>query len=213
MSRIIHRLRRSDLTKVAVTVISRLLVGGALLAQSPLPSESSALPVTAPCPNPSVLDRQALDRAVEVRAAVAKDPCTARSTLLRLASDQDWYVRSSTALNENLSPVLLSNLANDVSPPVRLSVALNKRTPASLLEKLARDEDFNVASAAIRNANASSGLLEDASHSLQWWMRVSVAQNPATTILLLRRLASDSEPYVRYTALKELSARKPGTEN
>lgn len=190
-----------------------------------------------------VLEALATDAAEEVRQAVATNPATQESLLWSLSRDEVPQVRRSVVAHPAASMDLLRQLAKDSDSGVRMAVASQPRAPHDAFDALARDADMFVRVGVAENPAAPrtalallaadpesrvrkgtaensrlphdlAGLLADDQDPL---VIGSLAENPAIPALVLDRLGSHSDGWVRNAANKAARAHQlsaaadPGT--
>lgn len=141
-----------------------------------------------------VLDTLADDKVEFVRAGVARNvKCPARLLRHFARTERNWAFRQEVAYNLGCPPDVLENLSDDVDRDVRVAVSLHPKTPEHVLRRWVSDDDLSYGVAA--NIGSPADVLVELSYNRQ--VRWEVAENPATPVPALKRLAGDDEEFIR----------------
>ena len=142
---------------------------------------------------------------LDARRAVAEYSATPIALLEQLAGDEEEWIRSAVARNQAAPSAVLERLAGDASCWVREEVAKNQAAPIAIREtilaNIASHENVvasRVTRWVIANDQATPiALLERLAGDADQSIRAEVAKNQSTPIALLEQLASDANEDVR----------------
>lgn len=200
--------------------------GGKLDWRSPGPSIRADVP-------PQILRILAQSSAAQVRQAVAAARQVPDDIVDRLCDDPDrdvrisafghthdeaWlrrgatlsdpFMRRSVAQNPATPTDVLALLATDPDPGPREGVTLNRQTSAEWIDRMAGgDSSARVRWSALKRTGSPT-VVAEAVRSPAKEVRAGAASNPLLTEVDMGRLATDPEPFVRYTLAR--FGRLPG---
>jgi len=117
---------------------------------------------------------------------------------------QNFFCRE-IACSPATFPDILKHLANHTDDHTLIRVAQNLNTPIDTLRKLSgKPQPLFVA----RNPNTPSDALESLSKDQWVAVRLSVVQNPNTSLIVLKDLLNDTDTYVAQTAAEVIGERQ-----
>lgn len=126
--------------------------------------------------------------------------------LIELSESSDMGSRWAVAKNHFTPIDILEKLSSDPINLVRALVATNPNTPTSTLNKLFSDEKI-VRDGLSGNFNTPLKLLNVLANDVDKMVRLRVAENPSTSIDILKSLLDDSEPNVAKAAEVKLGEK------
>lgn len=122
-----------------------------------------------------------------------------RAVLIEMVANRRAEVRAQVAFDPDADPDMLKMLGGERSVRVRRAVGANPNTPVEILEALANDDDEEVRhTVAFNGASPTYLLAELAGRSVD--LAILVAMNPDANEAILRALADDGDPTVRFVA-------------